>query len=89
MADRKKNNDYVTLDINLCNKMSLEQLNQLKGFSQGWTDSNIIGACFSKQYCLELSQENQEIWTNDEKYQNLLMLYTNSKNDKLPKSLSM
>ncbi len=27
MAYRKKHNDYLTLDLNLCNKMSLEQLN--------------------------------------------------------------
>jgi hypothetical protein len=89
MAYRKKQNDYNTLDLNLCNKMSLEQLKQLKGFSQGWTDANIVGACFSKQYCLELSQENQEIWTNKEKYDNLVALHAASKADKLPKSLSM
>ncbi len=60
MIKRKKNNEYAdSLSANLCEKMSLEQLQQLKGSTQGYTDKNIIGHCFTKEYREELSSENQ------------------------------
>jgi hypothetical protein len=69
----------------MCNKLSLEQLDQLKGYS----DDNVVGARFQKMYSVELSEENQQILTNDEKYQNLTKLYQATVSEKLPRSLQM
>jgi hypothetical protein len=54
---RKKENGNFEISRDVCDKMSLEQLRQLKAYTQGGTDPNVVGAFFSKNYCDELSQE--------------------------------
>ena len=67
--------------------MSLEQLRQLKGYTQGGTDSSVVGAFFSKNYCEELSKETQDTLSNEEKLANLIFLHQAAKTQGMPKSL--
>jgi len=74
MEARKKENSDFVISREICDMMSLEQLVQLKGFTQGGTDSNVVGAHFSKNFCDELSKETQDTLTNEEKLNNLKVL---------------
>ena len=47
----------------------------------------MIGAFFSKKYCDELSKETQDSLTNEEKLNNLRVLYEAAKAQGMPKSL--
>lgn len=67
--------------------MSLEQLRQLKGFTQGGTDASVVGAFFSKNFCEELSKETQDTLTYEEKLVNLNTLHQAAKTQGMPKSL--
>lgn len=69
--------------------MTLSQVQALKAFTQSGTDANVIGACFSKQFCEELSSENQDLWDNEQKLKNLQKLYDASKSQNMPKSMQM
>jgi hypothetical protein len=47
----------------------------------------VVGAFFSKKYCDELSKETQDSLTNEEKLNNLRVLYEAAKAQGMPKSL--
>lgn len=46
----------------------------------------MVGAFFSKKYCDELSKETQDSLTNEEKLNNLRVLYEAAKTQGMPKS---
>ena len=50
-------------------------------------DKYFIGAYFQKHFYEELSKENQEVWSTDEKRANLLNLYKYAVTNKMPQSL--
>jgi len=50
-----KDNKYFEIDLRICNSMTIEQLEQLKSFSQGATDANVLGSLFSKRFSEQLS----------------------------------
>ena len=50
-------------------------------------DKYFIGSYFQKHFNEELSKENQEIWSNDEKRANLLNLYKYAVANKMPQTL--
>jgi len=89
MVDYQKDSSYWNLDKQICDKMTLEQLKELKGFSNSRTDPNIIGSSFTKEFCEELSPENQELMTSEEKLRNLEYLHNAAKNAGMPKSMQM
>lgn len=82
-----KDNKYFEIDLNLCNSMTIEQLEQLKSFSQGSTDANVLGSLFSKRFSEQLSQEVISTMTNAQKYQNMITIFRTAKAEGLPKSL--
>lgn len=51
------------------------------------TDPIIIGSCFTKEYCEELSAENQELMSSEEKLKNLEFLHKAANNAGLPWSM--
>ena len=83
----KKDENVTYCDEGLCDNMTIEQLEKLKGTTQGSTDPSIVGSLFKKQFSYELSEENQQIWTNEEKYANLMVLQQAITSNGLPKSL--
>lgn len=67
--------------------MTIEQLEQLKSFAQGWTDANVLGSLFSKRFSEQLSQEVIATMTSAQKYNNMIQIYRAAKTEGLPKSL--
>jgi len=50
-------------------------------------DKVFTGSYFQKQFSEELNQENQEVWSTEEKRSNLLTLYSFAHSKNMPKSL--
>ena len=84
-----KDNKYFEIDLSICNSMTIEQLEQLKSFSQGSTDANVLGSLFSKRFSEQLSQEVIATMTSAQKYQNIITIFRTAKSEGLPKSLQM
>eukprot|EP00347_Sterkiella_histriomuscorum_P022623 403337784 len=81
-------NTYYNINGNLSNNLTLQQMDKLSSLvPQLKNDKNFIGAYFQKLFYEELSQENQEVWTHEEKRSNLITLYNYAKSNKLPTSL--
>ena len=89
IAQRRKDNSYWENSIELCNAMTIEQLQSLKAFSQGSTDPNVIGALFSKRYSEQLSSTVTDTMTNAQKYENMIQVFRAAKSESLPRSLQM
>ena len=51
--------------------MTIQQLSNFKSCD----DSNVITALFRKKYSENIARENLELMTNEEKYENVLVLY--------------
>lgn len=66
--------------------MTLDQLKELKAWSQSSTDPNIIGSCFAKEFCEQLSSDHQELWDAEQKYKNLQELHAAAKSQGMPTS---
>lgn len=67
--------------------MTIQQLDKLAKFdNEIKSEDAFIGTYFEKQFCEEMRVENQEIWTVQEKLQNLERLYTFAKGQGLPKA---
>mmetsp|Transcript_26448 Transcript_26448/g.36126 ORF Transcript_26448/g.36126 Transcript_26448/m.36126 type:complete len:101 (+) Transcript_26448:597-899(+) len=65
--------------------MTIKQLDKLSSKNEWFkTDENFIGAYFEKQFAEELSKENQESWTDEEKFENLEVLYKHAKSKDMP-----
>jgi hypothetical protein len=67
--------------------MSLAQLEYLGKTLT--TDPSIIGASFRKRHAEKLSEENQLTWSNDEKYNNFIILLSDAQNEKMPEAFQM
>ena len=89
IASHIKDNKYFEIDNRLCKAMTIEQLNQLKSWTTGGTDANVIGSLFSKLYCEQLSSEVQSSMPFRAQYENMLNVYRAAKQQALPKSLQM
>ncbi|CDW90653.1 UNKNOWN [Stylonychia lemnae] len=68
--------------------LTLQQLDRLGALHPKIKeDKHFIGSYFQKQFHDELSSENQEAMSNDEKRANLLQLYNYTKSKNMPQSL--
>ena len=65
--------------------MTIQQLSNFKSCD----DSNVIVALFKKKYSENIANENIELMTNEEKYNNVKFLYQASKTDSQPQSFQM
>jgi hypothetical protein len=81
-------NKYFELNQTLLDRLTVAQLDKLATLHPKIREDRVyIGSYFQKQFSEELSKENQEVWTTDEKRANLLTLYNFAKNKSMPKSL--
>jgi len=85
----KKEYEHNEIDMNLCNAMTIDQLEQLRAWSTGGTDANVVGSLFSKRYSEQLSSEVIATMTSAQKYENMLQVYQASRQESMPKSLQM
>lgn len=70
--------------------MTINQLDKLSARNDWFkTDENYIGAYFEKQFAEELSEENQESWTDEEKLENLEKLYNHAKSKNMPQEFCL
>lgn len=82
--NKKKDRDQSYGD-HLAGMLSVAQLEALGVLE----DEALVGAWFSKKYCDEMSAENLERFTNQEKYDNLKKLYKASEDSKMPRSMQI
>eukprot|EP00347_Sterkiella_histriomuscorum_P016748 403352004 len=79
---------HFALSQSFCNALTLAQLDKIATLHPKIKeDKTFVGSYFNKQFHDELSQENQEIWSNEEKRANLLHLYNYAKSKDMPQSL--
>ena len=72
----------------MCNMLTLKQMDRLAGLHPKLREDKVfIGSYFQKQFCEELSPENQSVWSFEEKRANILTLYNYAKSKNMPKSL--
>lgn len=77
--------EAFTLSAQICRSLTLQQMEMLSALDSWFmTDDNFIGSYFQKQNSELLSTENQEIWSNEQKLENLLKLYKLSESQKHP-----
>ena len=81
-------NKHFELSQTMLDRLTLKQLDKLATLhAKVREDKAFIGSYFQKQFAEELSLENQEVWSPEEKRSNLLTLYNYAKSKNMPKSL--
>ena len=82
----REDNENFTLSPKFVQSLTINQLDKLKSLDSWFaTDDNFIGARFQKQFCEDLSAENQEAFSLEENLENLIRLYDLAKSQDLPK----
>lgn len=81
-------NKHFELNQQLCDHLTLAQMDKLASLHPKIREDKVFtGSYFQKQFSEELNQENQEVWSTEEKRSNLLTLYSFAHSKNMPKSL--